>query len=81
MEKVEVFNKTKAEMKAYNAAWADNAMGFADKYSEFKESVGKVKGLSNYVKVFAQITFFALAFAVIALLLSPILKRWMHGIK
>ncbi|MEM0995845.1 MAG: peptide MFS transporter [Bacteroidota bacterium] len=81
MEKVKVFNATKDKMVQYNAEWANNAFAFAKKYSAFKKSVGKVKGLSNYVKVFSQITFFALFFALIAMLLSPILKRMMHGIK
>ncbi len=79
--KVEEFRAHKDEMRAYNSSWADNAFTFADKYSEFKKSVGKVKGLSNYVKVFSQITFFALAFFVLALLLSPLMRKWMHGIK
>jgi POT family proton-dependent oligopeptide transporter len=81
LEKVKKFNATKKEMMEYNRSWAENAMNFGEKYAEFKQSVGKVKGLSNYVKVFSQITFFALVFGLIALILSPFLKRMMHGIK
>ncbi len=40
-----------------------------------------VVNLFNYTSVFAQIAIVSFAFAAIALAISPIIKRWMHGIR
>lgn len=81
VEKAKKFRALEAEMKSYDATWAESSMQFVDKFNGLKDSVGTVKGLSTYVKVFSQITFFAVLIALIAFLLSPFLKRMMHGIK
>lgn len=41
----------------------------------------KVSNLFNYTSIFGQIAIIAIIFGVLATLLSPLLKKWMHGIK
>ena len=81
VEKVKKYNQLKEEMISYDPNWAQNSITFVDKFNALKQSVGQVKSLATYVKVFAQITFFALAIALFAFILSPFLKKMMHGIK
>ncbi len=44
-------------------------------------SFGLVESLKIYSSVFADIFWFSLAGALLLLLISPILKRWMHGVE
>ena len=50
----------------------------AEQASSFGEGMQK---LYTYSTVFAQVGFAAIGFAIFAILLSPFMKKWMHGIK
>ena len=56
----------------------EKVTGFAGGYSE--SSVEGVQSLVSYTSVFTQVGVVAIAMAILAFLLSPILKKWMHGV-
>ena len=39
-----------------------------------------VNSLLNYTSVFTQVGVVAIGMAILAFILSPILKKWMHGV-
>ena len=43
-------------------------------------SSSQVINLFNYTSVFAQVAIVAFGFGIIALILTPVIKKWMHGI-
>jgi POT family proton-dependent oligopeptide transporter len=56
----------------------EKVTGFAGGYSD--SSVEGVQSLVSYTSVFTQVGVVAIGMAVLAFLLSPILKKWMHGV-
>ena len=56
----------------------EKVTGFAGGYSE--SSVEGVQSLVSYTSVFTQVGVVAIGMAILAFMLSPILKKWMHGI-
>jgi len=56
----------------------EKVTGFAGGYSE--SSVEGVQSLVSYTSVFTQVGVVAIGMAVLAFLLSPVLKKWMHGV-
>ena len=56
----------------------EKVTGFAGGYSE--SSVEGVQSLVSYTSVFTQVGVVAIGMAVLAFILSPILKKWMHGV-
>ena len=56
----------------------EKVTGFAGGYSE--SSVEGVQSLVSYTSVFTQVGVVAIGMALLAFILSPILKRWMHGV-
>jgi POT family proton-dependent oligopeptide transporter len=56
----------------------EKVTGFAGGYSE--SSVEGVQSLVSYTSVFTQVGVVAIGMAILAFLLSPILKKWMHGV-
>ena len=43
-------------------------------------TVEGVNTLLNYTSVFTQVGIVAIGMAILAFILSPILKKWMHGV-
>ena len=43
-------------------------------------TVEGVQSLLNYTSVFTQVGIVAIGMAILAFILSPILKKWMHGV-
>ena len=56
----------------------EKVTGFAGGYSE--SSVEGVQSLVSYTSVFTQVGVVAIGMALLAFILSPILKKWMHGV-
>jgi len=56
----------------------EKVTGFAGGYSE--SSVEGVQSLVSYTSVFTQVGVVAIGMAILAFVLSPILKKWMHGV-
>ena len=56
----------------------EKVTGFAGGYSE--STVEGVQSLVSYTSVFTQVGVVAIGMAVLAFILSPILKKWMHGV-
>ena len=56
----------------------EKVTGFAGGYSE--SSVEGIQSLVSYTSVFTQVGVVAIGMAIIAFILSPILKKWMHGV-
>ena len=56
----------------------EKVTGFAGGYSE--STVEGVQSLVSYTSVFTQVGVVAIGMAVLAYILSPILKKWMHGV-
>jgi len=56
----------------------EKVTGFAGGYSE--SSVEGVQSLVSYTSVFTQVGVVAIGMAIVAFVLSPILKKWMHGV-
>jgi POT family proton-dependent oligopeptide transporter len=56
----------------------EKVTGFAGGYSD--SSVEGVQSLVSYTSVFTQVGVVAIGMAILAFLLSPILKKWMHGV-
>ena len=56
----------------------EKVTGFAGGYSE--STVEGVQSLVSYTSVFTQVGVVAIGMAILAFLLSPILKKWMHGV-
>ena len=56
----------------------EKVTGFAGGYSE--SSIEGVQSLVSYTSVFTQVGVVAIGMAILAFLLSPILKKWMHGV-
>jgi POT family proton-dependent oligopeptide transporter len=56
----------------------EKVTGFVGGYSD--SSVEGVQSLVSYTSVFTQVGVVAIGMAVLAFLLSPILKKWMHGV-
>jgi hypothetical protein len=68
-------------MLADNPEWANAAFSFNSALESHKRQVGPIRGLATYAKIFAQIALISFMFAILAFLVSPIMKRWMQGIK
>ena len=56
----------------------EKVTGFAGGYSN--SSVEGVQSLVSYTSVFTQVGVVAIGMAIVAFLLSPLLKKWMHGV-
>jgi len=56
----------------------EKVTGFTGGYSE--STVEGVQSLVSYTSVFTQVGVVAIGMAILAFLLSPILKKWMHGV-
>ena len=56
----------------------EKVTGFAGGYSD--SSVEGVQSLVSYTSVFTQVGVVAIGMAILAFLLSPLLKKWMHGV-
>ncbi len=56
----------------------EKVTGFVGGYSD--SSVEGVQSLVSYTSVFTQVGVVAIGMAILAFLLSPILKKWMHGV-
>jgi len=56
----------------------EKVTGFAGGYSE--SSVEGVQSLVSYTSVFTQVGVVAIGMAILAFILSPVLKKWMHGV-
>ena len=56
----------------------EKVTGFAGGYSE--STVEGVQSLVSYTSVFTQVGVVAIGMAVLAFILSPVLKKWMHGV-
>jgi len=68
------------DLKGKNAAWANTVMSFHNTLDANRQQAKPIFGLSLYSKVFSQIALISFIIALITLLISPIIKRWMHGI-
>ena len=68
-------------MMKENAEWAEAAFQFNSTLESHKRQVSPIRGLATYAKIFAQIALISFMFAILAFLVSPIMKRWMQGIK
>ena len=64
-----------------NAKWAYAAFSFNSALESHKRQVGPIRGLATYAKIFAQIALISFMFAILAFIVSPIMKKWMQGIK
>jgi len=56
----------------------EKVTGFSGGYSE--STVEGVQSLVSYTSVFTQVGVVAIGMAVLAFILSPVLKKWMHGV-
>jgi POT family proton-dependent oligopeptide transporter len=56
----------------------EKVTGFAGGYSE--SSVEGIQSLVSYTSVFTQVGVVAIGMAILAFMLSPVLKKWMHGV-
>lgn len=56
----------------------EKVTGFAGGYSE--STVEGVQSLVSYTSVFTQVGVVAIGMAILAFILSPVLKKWMHGV-
>ena len=56
----------------------EKVTGFTGGYSE--SSVESIQTLVSYTSVFTQVGVVAIGMALLAFILSPILKKWMHGV-
>lgn len=56
----------------------EKVTGFEGGYSE--SSVEGVQSLVSYTSVFTQVGVVAIGMAILAFILSPVLKKWMHGV-
>jgi POT family proton-dependent oligopeptide transporter len=56
----------------------EKVTGFPGGYSE--SSVEGVQSLVSYTSVFTQVGVVAIGMAILAFILSPVLKKWMHGV-
>jgi len=89
LSKVTLKWKSKAEkliametkMIAENPEWAHAAFDFNSALEDHRRQVAPIRGLATYAKIFAQIALISFMFAILAFLVSPIMKRWMQGIK
>lgn len=72
--------KIEKEIIAKNPAWANTVMKFQATLEENKKQAKPIFGLSLYSKIFSQIALISFIVALLTLLISPIVNRWMHGI-
>jgi proton-dependent oligopeptide transporter, POT family len=56
----------------------EKVTGFSGGYSE--SSVEGIQSLVSYTSVFTQVGVVAIGMAILAFILSPVLKKWMHGV-
>ena len=56
----------------------EKVTGFAGATTD--STIEGVNSLLNYTSVFTQVGVVAIGMAVLAFILSPILKKWMHGV-
>jgi POT family proton-dependent oligopeptide transporter len=56
----------------------EKVTGFAGGYSD--STVEGVQSLVSYTSVFTQVGVVAIGMAILAFILSPVLKKWMHGV-
>jgi proton-dependent oligopeptide transporter, POT family len=56
----------------------EKVTGFSGGYSE--SSVEGIQSLVSYTSVFTQVGVVAIGMAILAFFLSPVLKKWMHGV-
>jgi len=88
MKKVSPKWKSKAEdlialensMRAKNSEWAESVFRFTNKFETNKRLVSPISGLAVYAKVFSQIALISFFFALLAFLLTPIIKKWMGDV-
>ncbi len=64
-----------------NPEWAKAAFQFNSALENHKRQVAPIRGLATYAKIFAQIALISFMFAILAFIVSPIMKKWMQGIK
>ena len=64
-----------------NPEWAEAAFQFNSALENHKRQVAPIRGLATYAKIFAQIALISFMFAILAFIVSPVMKRWMQGIK
>ena len=89
LEKITPKWKLKAEklialetsMVKENAEWAEAAFEFNSALENHKRQVAPIRGLATYAKIFAQIALISFMFAILAFIVSPIMRKWMQGIK
>ena len=63
-----------------NSAWSSAVFDFSNKFEANKRLVSPVSGLAVYAKVFAQIALISFFFAVLAFILTPVIRNWMGDI-
>ncbi len=68
-------------MLADNAKWANAAFSFNSALESHKRQVAPIRGLATYAKIFAQIALISFMFAILAFIVSPLMRKWMQGIK
>ena len=56
----------------------EKVTGFAGGFTE--SSVEGVQSLLSYTSVFTQVGVVAIGMAILSFIISPILKKWMHGV-
>jgi dipeptide/tripeptide permease len=69
------------KMLSENPEWANAAFSFNSALESHKRQVAPIRGLATYAKIFAQIALISFMFAILAFIVSPVMKRWMQGIK
>lgn len=79
-DKAEERLKVENELKAKDPQWAKTVMDFHTTLEANKQQAKPIFGLSLYSKIFSQIALISFIIAFLTLLMSPIIKRWMHGI-
>tara|TARA_B100000902_G_scaffold395817_1_gene455245 strand:+ start:5186 stop:6823 length:1638 start_codon:yes stop_codon:yes gene_type:complete len=68
----------KAPEPGFMTSMIEYVTGFTGATTE--SSVEGVQSLLNYTSVFTQVGVVAIGMAILAFILSPILKKWMHGV-
>lgn len=80
IKNAENFIAMQSKMREENPNWAENVISLKSGIRKNHSMVSSMLNLGTYTKVFALIGLISIFFAIVALVLSPIMKRWMHGI-
>ena len=56
----------------------ENVTGFAG--ATTYSTIEGVQSLLNYTSVFTQVGVVAIGMAILAFIITPVLKKWMHGV-